>query len=404
MKTELFIATRYLFSKKRHNTINLITWISMGGVAIGTMALICVMSVLNGFEKMIGDSFSNFDPDLKIVASKGISIDTDNPAIAKAKRQFSKNLIWSEVIEQDGLVATDDKQMPVKIKGIDEAYNQVNDLEDIIWSGNATFGAKIYDNPEGIMGISLAQTLSVSTDGYDNISIYVPKNRKVNLSRPDANFTKESLICVGIFYSEQAEYDDKYIIMPISTVRAAYQFDNSYINAYELKIRNGNPAKIQSKLSQALGNDFKVLNRREQKADFYKISQIEKWSTFMILSFIMLIATFNIIGSMSMIIIEKKNDIQVFNHIGATGKMIKNIFRTEGIMIAITGAIVGLVLGIIAILLQQEFGFLKINSSFASIPYPVQLKTTDLFIVVGTILLMGYLAAEITVHKIKFAK
>lgn len=376
----------------------------MGGVAIGTMALICIMSVLNGFEKMISDSFSNFDPDLKIVASRGISIDTSNPAIAKAKKQFSKNLVWSEVIEQDGLIATDDKQMPIKIKGIDEAYNQVNDLENIIWSGSATFGAKIYNNPEGIMGISLAQTLAVSTDGYDNISIYVPKNRKVNLSRPDANFTKTDLICVGIFYSEQAEYDDKYIIMPLSTVRKAYQFNDSYINSYELKIKNGKPSKIQSELSKTLGDEFKVLNRHEQKADFYKISQIEKWSTFMILSFIMLIATFNIIGSMSMIIIEKKNDIQVFNHIGATDNMTKNIFRTEGIMIAITGAIIGLVLGIVTIVLQQNFGILKINSSFAAIPYPVQLKLADIFIVIGTILLMGYLAAEITVHKIKFAK
>lgn len=408
MKFEWFIALRYLFAKKRHSTINLITWVSMGGVAVGSMALICVMSVLNGFERIVEDSFSNFDPDLKIYPAKGATIDATDSLITEAKRKTKGTVQWCEVIEQDGIISSvsvysakgdeEGRQIPVKVKGVGDKYGFVTNFDEMLWSGSADFQKGISDIPVGVMGVGLAQKLGVSVEYSNQTTLYVPKNRRVNLARPDANFTRLEFTCAGIFNSSQIEYDDNYIILPIEIAREAYQFDETYVNCYELKV-NGNPEKAERVIENILGEEYEVKNRHEQQEDFYRMSKIEKLSTFIILCFIMLIATFNIVGSLTMIMIEKKDDIVLFGNIGATKEQTRKIFRMQGMMISGVGMIIGVIVGIMIVLIQQWFGVLQMGAGFSTMAYPVALKGLDVVMVMLIVGLMGWTASMVATKR-----
>lgn len=407
MKFEWFIAIRYLFAKKRHSTINLITWVSMGGVAVGSMALICVMSVLNGFERVVENSFSNFDPDLKIYPTEGTSIDATDSLITIAKQATKGVAQWCEVIEQDGIISSsclysadseEGRQIPVKVKGVGEKFGFVTNFDEMLWSGSADFQNGVNDVPVGVMGIGLAQKLGVSVEYSNQTILYVPKNRRVNLARPDANFTSMQFTCAGIFNSNQVEYDDNYIIMPIDITREAYQFDENYVNCYELKVE-GDVGRIEKELEEILGEGYSVRNRHEQQEEFYKMSKIEKLSTFMILCFIMLIATFNIVGSLTMILIEKKEDIGLFGNIGATREQVRKIFRLQGMMISGIGMMIGIIIGIIIVLVQQWFGLLQMGTGFITMAYPVELRGLDVLIVMAVVGLMGWGASMIATKR-----
>lgn len=380
----------------------------MGGVAVGSMALICVMSVLNGFERIVEDSFSNFDPDLKIYPAKGTTIDATDSLIREAKEQTKGTVQWCEVIEQDGILSSvsvysadgeeEGRQIPVKVKGVGDKYGFVTNFDEMLWSGTADFQKGVNTMPVGMMGIGLAQKLGVSVEYSNQATLYVPKNRKVNLARPDANFTRLEFTCAGIFNSSQIEYDNNYIILPIETAREAYQFDDSYINCYELRVK-GNIEKSEREIEKILGDGFDVQNRHEQQEEFYKMSKIEKLSTFLILCFIMLIATFNIVGSLTMILIEKKEDIVLFGNIGATKKQTRKIFRLQGMMIAGVGMIVGVIVGIIIVLVQQWFGLLQMGAGFNTIAYPVELRALDVVLVIAVVSLMGWFASVVATRK-----
>lgn len=380
----------------------------MGGVAVGSMALICVMSVLNGFERIVESSFSNFDPDLKIYPSEGTAIDATDSLIIQAKEHTKGTVQWCEVIEQDGILTSsciysangneEGRQVPVKVKGVDEKFGFVTNFDEIIWSGKADFQNNINNVPIGVMGVGLAQKLGISIEYNNQASLYVPKNRKVNITRPDANFTNLQFICAGIFNSNQIEYDDNYIILPIDITRAIYQFSNNYVNCYELKV-NDNVEITEKTLEKILGKEYKVLNRHEQQEEFYMMSKIEKFSTFMILCFIILIATFNIVGSLTMILIEKKEDIELFGNIGASRKQTRKIFRLQGMMISGVGMSIGVVLGIIVVLVQQWFGLLQMGAGFNTIAYPVELRAVDVISVLILVTVMGWMASLIATKR-----
>lgn len=401
MFTELFIALRYLFAKKRHNTVNLITRVTMCGVAVGTMAMICVLSVLNGFEQVVEASFTNFDPDIKIVPASGTSLLTDDSALVRARHDTHDVALWCEVIEQDGLIGVDDRQDPVRVKGVAGAYNEVTDFDSIVWNGSARFDEGLYNEPVGVIGIGLAQRLGISVDYSQTTTLYVPKNRKVNLSRPDANFTRMRFTAGGIFYAGQDKYDDNYLVLPIDIARRAYMFDDNYANAYEVRATGIEPELLRRRLARELGPRFQVLDRHEQQRDFYKISRIEKWATFMILSFILLVAIFNIIGSLSMLLIEKRDDIRLYHNLGADSRQVRRIFMLEGMLNSAIGAVAGLVVGIIIVLIQQQFGLLKLGSGFIANAYPVALSAIDVVAVLAVVLALGTLAAWLTTRQIK---
>lgn len=395
MNYKLFIAIRYLFSKKRHNTINLITWVSMVGVAVGTAALIAVLSVLNGFENMVQDSFSAFDPSLKILPIKGKSFSSKDSLIIEAKK-LKIYTSWCEVVEQDGLIAFNNKQSPAIIKGVGHNYSNIVDNENLMWDGSMDFDNS-YDNLNlAVIGIGLAERINTGVDLVQPLTLYAPKNRKVNLARPDANFTQTRFYNNGIFCVQQPKYDDNLVVMPIDIVRKAYQLKDDYVTAIEIKCEDKNIKSIKKHLQDILSERYTVLDQYEQQADFYRIVKIEKWTTFMILCFIVLIATFNIIGSLSMIIIEKKDDIALFKSLGATPKQTHQLFILEGTLISALGIIIGTIFGIGIVLLQQYFGLIKIGTGYVAQVYPVELQMFDVIAVIFTVLIMGYMSALYT--------
>lgn len=395
MNYKLFIAIRYLFSKKRHNTINLITWVSMVGVAVGTAALIAVLSVLNGFENMVQDSFSAFDPSLKILPREGKSFSAQDSLIVEAKR-LKVHTAWCEVVEQDGLIAFNDKQSPAIIKGVGYNYRNIVDNENLMWDGSMDFDNS-YDNLSlAAIGIGLAERINSNVSLINPLTLYAPKNRKVNLARPDANFTKTTFYNNGIFCVQQPKYDDNLVVMPIDIVREAYQLKEDYVTAIEIKCDDENVKSIKKQLQDVLSEQYTILDQYEQQADFYRIVKIEKWTTFMILCFIVLIATFNIIGSLSMIIIEKKDDIALFKSLGATPKQTQQLFVLEGTLISALGIVIGTIFGIGIVLLQQYFGLIKIGTGYVAQVYPVELQLFDVIAVIITVLIMGYVSALYT--------
>ena len=398
-----FVATRYLFSRKRLSTINLITWVSMGGVAIGTMALICVLSVMNGFERVISDSFTAFDPEIRITAQKGSHFLTTDSAILEAQTVVS-DAVWSYVVDIDGLIATDEAQSPIKVRGVDANFRVATGIDTMMWNG--IFDPS-YDPSYGIrgaMGIGLATRMHCNAETDRTISLYAPKNRKVNLARPDANFTKTSWACNGLFCVQQTEYDDNYIILPIETVREAYSLANGYVTSIEIKLNEHSTATdkeiraTKKRLAEVVGDKYVVADRYEQQEDFYRISKIEKWTTFMILCFIILVATFNIIGSLSMIIIEKKNDITLLNALGATHRTVVQLFTIEGVLIAGLGCLIGTMLGIALVLVQEHFGLITLGQGYLTQVYPVELLWSDVAMIVIAVLGMGWITSYYAAH------
>ena len=395
MNYKLFIAIRYLFSKKRHNTINLITWVSMIGIAVGTAALIAVLSVVNGFENIVQDSFSAFDPSLKILPKEGKSFSSKNPLIIQAKK-LKTYTAWCEIVEQDGLIAFNDKQSPAIIKGVGHNYNNIIDNENLMWDGSMNFDNS-YDNLNlAAIGIGFAERINSGVDLLEPLTLYAPKSRKINIARPDANFTQTTFYNNGIFCVQQPKYDDNLVVMPIDIVREAYQLKEDYVTSIEIKCDDGIIKSTKQQLQDILSEEYVVLDQYEQQADFYRIIKIEKWTTFMILCFIVLIATFNIIGSLSMIIIEKKDDISLFKSLGATPKQTQQLFILEGILISALGIIIGTIFGISIVLLQQYFGLIKIGTGYVAQIYPVELQLFDVITVIITVLIMGYISAVYT--------
>ena len=392
MNYKLFIAIRYLFSKKRHNTINLITWISMMGVAIGSMALIVVLSVMNGFENLVQNSFSAFDPSLKILPRQGKAFSTQDPLIQEAKA-LKTYTAWCEIIEQDGLIAFKEQQTPAKIKGVDYNYGSIINSETIMWDGTMEFENSFDNQNLAAIGIGMAERINSGVDLLQPLTLYAPKNRKVNLSRPDANFTQTTFYNNGIFCVMQPKYDDNLVVMPIDIVRNAYQLADDYVTSIEIKCSDEKVKTIKKELKNILSQQYIILDQYEQQADFYRITKIEKWTTFMILCFIILIATFNIIGSLSMIIIEKKEDIALFNSLGVTRRNIQKLFTIEGTLISALGMMIGTICGIILVLIQQKYGFITTGSQI----YPVELQLFDIIAVIAMVLLMGFLSALYTV-------
>lgn len=404
-----FVATRYLFSRRRLSTINLTTWVSMAGVAIGTMALICVLSVMNGFERVISESFSAFDPELRISPVRGSHFSSADSSIVEA-RQAIPDAVWAEVIEIDGLISSDESQSPVKVLGVDHRFNRATGIDSMMWSGIYDPHADPHYGINAAIGVGLATRIHCYPDPQRPMVLYAPRSRRVNLARPDANFTKTPFVCNGLFMVQQTVYDDNYIIMPIASVRESYQFDDDYVSSVSVRLSPQRAAsdkeikEAKRTLTHILGDRFIVADRYEQQADFYRISRIEKWTTFMILCFIILVATFTVVGSLSMIIIEKKTDIGLLKALGATHRAILHLFTLEGVMISAVGGVIGAIVGITLVLIQQYFGVIELGTSgYITQAYPVQLAILDVAItiiaVVGMSLPTSYYAAQTNIGK-----
>ena len=396
----LKVALRYLFSKKSHNAINVISAISATGVAVGTAALIVLMSVFNGFEGLISGMLSEFDPDLRITASYGKSFNAADSAVVLAMDNPDIE-VCTEIVEENALLTYSEKQLPVTIKGVSNNFSQLTHIDSIIFDGKFLLFDGEFEY--AVPGLGVAGTLGLNAHAVAPLYIYVPKrNSNINLLRPEQSLNQAAVFVSGLFAVQQQQYDDNYVLTSIALARELFEYDSVTVTSLELKIKpSANIDKVQKTIKTILGDDFQVKNRTEQQESFFRIMNIERWFTFFILCFILMIASFNIIGSLSMLIIDKKQDINTLRSLGANDKTLKQIFLFEAWMISITGAIAGLIVGSALCLAQEYFGFVTLGAGYVVDTYPVMTNFTDILLIFATVLIMGFLVA---IYPIKYVK
>lgn len=402
MKAELKIAWRYLFAKKQFNAIHIITAISSAAVGVVTAAMVCILSVMNGFGVMVEQMFSQFDPDIRVVAKAGKSF-----SISEEKETELLDLpcvdLLSESVSETALVYFEDKQMPIQLMGVDSAFADLTDIENIITDGHYEVHDGAFDR--AVLGQGLAWKLGIGAHFITGLQVYAPKRHgKVNMLRPDMNFNREGCFIAGTFAVNQQKYDDNLMLVDIGLARRLLDYSEDEVTALNLAIAEGYSAKqAKREITSILGEEYKLLDRYEQQEDFFRILRVEKLLTTLLLLFILLIATFNGIGSLSMLIIDKQKDIRTLSHLGANEMMIRTIFVLEGWLVNTIGALGGLVLGLGICLLQEHFGLLKLGNGTDYIisAYPVAVEYSDIALVTVIVLALGALASWIPARRIK---
>lgn len=395
MNFPLYIARRYLFSKKSHNAINIISAISVGGVAIATMALVCTMSVFNGFQDLVASFFTSIDPELKIVPVKGKTIEANHPKLLELK-QLHYIEFCTNTLEDKALIVANKRQAMVNIKGVDDQFESATDLSQILY-GEGTFVLHADILEFGVLGIQLASQLGLNATFEQPIQVYAPrKGERINPANPMSGFNQDELYSPGVVFAvKQAKYDANYILTSLGFAQKLFDQQN-HISAIEIKLKNGtNISQAQKEIKSLLRDEFEVKDRYEQQEDVFRIMEVEKLIAYLFLTFILLVACFNIVGSISMLIIEKKEDVQTLRHLGATNQQIIRIFLFEGRLISTIGAIIGVGIGLIICYLQQTFGFITLGDSsgnFVIDSYPVSIHLQDVFLIFITVLIVGYIA------------
>lgn len=394
MNCALYIARRYLFSQKSHNAINIISSISVCGVSLATMALVCTLSVFNGFHDLISGFFTHFDPDLKIEVVKGKTFTPDSVSVS-ALRALPEVEVVSMTLEDNAMAKYQEQQTMVTIKGVDDDFQSLAHIEEILY-GHPEF--KLYDDiaDYGIMGIQLMYILGTGIEPFDPIEVYAPRRGvRVNLSNPMASFHREVLFSPGtVLNINDARYASSYIITSLDFAQRLFGF-STQVSAIELKLSpRANVAQVKRDVAHIMGEGFEVKDRYEQQAATFKVVEIEKFVTYLFLCFILMVACFNIISSVSMLILDKQSNADTLRSLGATNAFIARIFIYEGNLIALLGAVIGLVLGIILCLLQQEFGFIGLGTEgqFVVNAYPVRVKVTDLILVLVSVVAVSALS------------
>lgn len=399
MNFSLYIARRYLFTRKKRNAINIISFISVLGVAVGVMALVVVLSVFNGFDQVIRSLINSFDPDIKIELKEG-KVFLPEDASKSSLLEIDGIEAVAEIFEENALVRYDERQFIATLKGVDENYIKVSGVDTMIREGE--FILKKGNQAFAVVGQGVAFSLRVGLNFIKPLIFYVPKRTgEINMVNPVNSFNRSVVFPSGIFSIEQ-EYDSKYVLLPVEIVRDLLDYPDQ-VTSLEVKIRDGmDKNSIQEKIRNVVGDNFTVLNRYEQNEVFYRIMRTEKWATFLILTLILIIASFNIVGSLTMLIIDKQDDIITLRNLGANNSLIRKIFLTEGWLISITGSLAGIILGTLISLLQEHLGVIKIGGSGTMIidAYPVHYQFPDILLVWITVLLIGYFAAYIPVRKI----
>lgn len=402
MRVELKIAWRYLFAKKQFNAIHIITAISSAAVGVVTAAMICVLSVMNGFGTMVEQMFSQFDPDLRITSQIGKSF-----SLNQEKKEQLLSLpcvdVLSECIQETALIEFNDKQMPVQLMGVDSAFARLTNIENTITDGYY----EVYDGAfdRTVLGVGLAWKLGIGAHFVQGIQVYAPKrDGKVNMLRPDMNFNRETCFIAGTFAINQQKYDENLMLVDIDFTKRLLEYKENEITALLLSVPDGYTIKkAKREISSVLGDGFIIQDRYEQQEDFFRILRVEKLLTTLLLIFILLLASFNGIGSLSMLIIDKQQDIHTLSHLGASNEMIRRIFILEGWFVNLLGAIAGLVLGLGVCLLQEHFGLLKLGNGeeYVISAYPVTVQSWDIVVVIIMVLALSILSAWIPARKIK---
>ena len=395
MNFEFFIARRYLFAKKSHHAINIISGISVLGVAVATMAMVVTLSVFNGFQDLVADLFTAFDPELKVTPMDGQTVSAKDTALLRLSKNDMVE-VYTPVLEGQALVLQEGRQQVVTIKGVADNITKQTHLEDILY-GDGSFCLHADVLEYGVLGIQLAQQLGLPAFFENPLQVYAPKRgERVNIGNPLSSFNHDELQSPGVvFMVRQAKYDAHYILTSLQFAQRIFDRQGR-VSSVELKLKDGiNTEKAKEALQAGLGKRFKVEDRYEQQNEVFRIMRIEKFISYIFLSFILLVACFNIIGSLSMLMIDKRQDIQTLRSLGATDSQICTIFRLEGHIISLAGALLGLVLGAVLCLIQQEYGIVTMGDSdgnFIIEAYPVSVYLTDILLVLATVLAVGWLA------------
>ena len=405
MNFPFFIARRYVFSKKSTNAINVISAISVVGVAVGTMALVIVLSVFNGFHDLVASFFTNFDPQIELVPTQGKTAPADDPVLDQV-RQMPQVSVHTDVLEDQGLAVYGDRQQMVTVMGVDDNFTQLTNISDILY-GDGEFTLQAANLFYAIPGIRLAQDMGLGArfDGYLKLYAPVRRGQITDLEDPSDGFVVDSLISPGVVFAvNQAKYDRDHIICSIGFARRLFDQDGM-LSSLQIRLKPGSDlVAVKKQMREIVGSKYRVLDRFEQQSDTFNIMQIEKVLAYVFLTFILMVACFNIISSLSMLIIDKKADAATLRNLGATDRQIRSIFLFEGRIISAIGAVVGILLGLLLCWLQQEFGLVHMGDSAGSFvvnAYPVSVHYDDVAIVFVTVLLIGWVAAWIPTRKLK---
>jgi len=394
MNFPFYIARRYLFSKKSHNAINVISAISVCGVTLATLALVCTLSVFNGFQDLVTTFFTAFDPQLKITAVRGKVFDGQDKRVLQLKKMPDVE-VYSESLEDNVMVQYQGRQAMAVVKGVEDNFDQLTPIDSILFGrGDLLLHDEVVDY--AIPGIQLLSTLGSGIRFLDPLEIYAPRRgAKVNMANPSTAFVTGNLFSSGLVFAvNQEKYDASYILTSIDFARRLFQYTTE-VSAINLKLKAGaDTDAVKKHIQDLLGDDFLVQDRYEQQADTYRIMEIEKLISYLFLTFILMIACFNVIGSLSMLIIDKRDDVVTLCNLGASDRQIVRIFLFEGRMISFFGAFAGVVLGLLLCWLQQEYGLIALGSSgsFVVDSYPVSVHASDVLLIFITVLLIGFLS------------
>lgn len=395
MNFPFYIARRYLFSKKSTHAINIISGISGVGVTVATMALVVTLSVFNGFHDLVATFFTSFDPQLEVVPVVGKTAPADDPALAKIKT-LPEVEVTSECVKDQALAIYKGRQTMITLMGVDDNFERMSRIDEILY-GNENFSLHAANLNFGTVGIRLAETLGMNANWDGSLMIYAPRKiGQLDMANPTDGFVVDSLISPGsVFMVKQGKYDKDHVIAPISFARTLFE-QQGMLSSLQIRLKNGSDLdKVKAEMQSIAGNRFKVLDRYEQQQDTFRIMQVEKFIAYIFLTFILIVASFNIIGSISMLIIDKKDDVVTLRNLGATDRQITKIFLFEGRLISVFGAVVGILVGLLLCWLQQQFGLVALGQSsgtFVVDAYPVSVHPEDVAVIFFTVILVGFIA------------
>ena len=400
MLLNAFIARRYLFSKKSHNAINIITAIAVMGIGVGTAAMICVMSVFNGFRDLVSSLYTTFDPELVVVPTKGKFASADDPLLTAVRRNPAVSRA-SATLTDNALILFRGHPLIVTVKGVDSSFADVVQLRHILHGlDRHPYVLQSAGVNYGILGNGLAQ--QIGTLDFDKLQICAPRGgERINLANPIESFAIGDLHAGGLSFAVgQRKYDDTYILTSLDFARTLFEKEGK-LSRLELRLRPGSDIEgVKGELRRTVGTKYQVLDRMEQQADVFNVMKFEKFFAYLFLTFIVLLACFNVVSSLSMVILEKRDDVRTLRHLGMSVSRVRSVFVTEGTFIALIGTLSGLAVGVALVLLQQEFGLIRMGngSNFITATYPVSLHLTDTLIIFATSLGVGTLSVWYTVR------
>ena len=399
MNLPLFIAKRYLLAKKSHNLINIITWISIVSISVAAFALIVVLSAFNGLEKVIASMNNRLTPDVQIAPAKGKTIDLTAFPLTSLKEVKGIDFVIPTLTE-DALFRVNDKQHIGQVKGVGKAYEDIPRLGEVIFNDEDLILEDDSYN-YAIPGAGVAWYLGINAySPYSMLRIYVPKRGNASQMSLENGFNSDVLTVQQVFATEQ-EVDQKLVLVPFDWLSELLGFEDKASHVELFLAQGADMGKVKKQVKALLGDAFVVRDQQEQQATLYKVMRSEKWAVYIILTFILILATFNVVGSLSMLMIDKRKDTGILKAMGADNRLIRKLFLNEGLLISVAGGMIGLLLGVVLVLLQQKFGFVKFGNggNYVVDAYPVMLKLKDVLLIFATILAVGGTSAFLTVRR-----